>query len=129
MAMRGEESSYRCSSFQRRLESSSFHQGAYMPKRFYVYILASDRNGTLYIGMSSNWQRRITEHKEHFLKGFTDKYNVTKLVWIEEHASFSSAATRESQLKAWQRKWKLRLIEELNPDWEDLTEKQDFIIS
>jgi putative endonuclease len=100
-----------------------------MPKCFYVYILASQRNGTLYIGMTSNLQRRLTEHKEHLLYGFTNKYDVTKLVYIERHDTFDIAVTREKQLKTWQRKWKMRLIEEMNPDWEDLTEKKDFIIS
>jgi putative endonuclease len=100
-----------------------------MPKHFYVYMLASQRNGTLYIGMTSNWQRRITEHKEHLRKGFTETYDVTKLVYIERHETFDVAVTREKQLKTWQRKWKMRLIEEMNPDWEDLTEKKDFVIS
>ena len=99
-----------------------------MPKHFFVYILTNKPNGTLYIGMTSNWQRRLTEHKEHLLKGFTDKYNLTKLVYIEKHYSFSSAATRETQMKTWPRPGKIRLIEEMNPDWEDLAEKQDFFI-
>jgi putative endonuclease len=97
-------------------------------KQFYVYILANQRNGTLYIGMTSDWQRRITEHKEHRIKGFTDKYNVTMLVYIERHATFEVAAKRESQLKAWHRQWKLELIEAMNPEWEDLTEKKGFHI-
>ena len=98
-----------------------------MPKHFYVYILASDRNGTLYTGMTSNMSRRMMEHKEHILKGFTDKYSVTKLVWAERHESFISAATREKQIKTWQRKWKLRIIEELNPDWKDLAEERGYV--
>jgi len=93
-----------------------------MPKQFYVYILASERNGTLYTGMTSNIQRRVTEHKQHATKGFTDKYNVTRLVYLEQHDTFINAATREKQIKTWQRKWKLRLIEEQNPNWDDLTE-------
>ena len=99
-----------------------------MPKHFYVYILASSRNGTLYTGMTSNLPRRIAEHKEHFLQGFTDKYNVTKLVYAERHETFESAATREKQIKTWQRKWKLRLIEELNPEWKDLAEEGGFLM-
>ena len=100
-----------------------------MAKYFYVYILASSRNGTLYTGMTSNWQKRMTEHKEHQVAGFTDTYDITRLVYIERHETFNAAATRESQIKAWHRKWKIRLIQELNPEWEDLTEKQDFCIS
>jgi len=99
-----------------------------MPKHFYVYILASQRNGTLYIGMTSNWQRRMEEHKQHLVKGFTDTYNVTRLVYIERHDTFDVAVHREKQLKEWQRKWKLELIEKMNPDWEDLTEKKDFAL-
>jgi len=98
-----------------------------MPKNFYVYILASQRNGTLYIGMTSNLPKRMEEHKQHYVKGFTDKYNVTMLVYAEPHDTFISAATREKQLKTWQRKWKLRLIEEFNPEWRDLSEDEDFI--
>ena len=98
-----------------------------MPKRFYVYILASGRNGTLYTGMTSNLPRRIMEHKQHILKGFTDKYNVTRLVYAERYETFASAVTREKQIKAWQRKWKLRLIEELNPDWKDLAEESGYV--
>ena len=99
-----------------------------MAKKYYVYILASKRNGTLYIGMTANWQQRIEQHRKHLVEGFTDKHDVTRLVYIERHEDFNSAATRETQLKTWQRKWKLRLIEELNPDWEDLAEKADFYI-
>jgi putative endonuclease len=98
-----------------------------MPNSFYVYILASGRNGTLYTGMTSNLPRRIMEHKQHILKGFTDKYNVTRLVYAERHETFASAVTREKQIKAWQRKWKLRLIEELNPDWKDLAEESGYV--
>ncbi len=98
-----------------------------MPKHFYVYILASGKNGTLYTGMTSNLPRRIMEHKQHILKGFTDNYNVTKLVFAERHETFASAATREKQIKTWQRKWKLRLIEELNPEWKDLAEESGYV--
>jgi len=98
-----------------------------MPKCFFVYILASSRNGTLYIGMTSNLARRIEEHKNHTLKGFTDMYNVTKLVYAEKHDTFISAATREKQLKTWKRQWKLRIIEELNPEWKDLAEEDGYM--
>jgi len=77
--------------------------------------------------MTSNLSRRIMEHKQHLLEGFTDKYDVTRLVWAERHETFASAATREKQIKTWQRKWKLRLIEELNPEWMDLAEESGFI--
>jgi putative endonuclease len=99
-----------------------------MPKKFCVYILANGKYGTTYIGMTSDWRRRIEEHKKHLIKGFTYRYNITKLVYIEFHQNFSSAATRENQLKDWHRQWKIRLIEEQNPDWEDLAEKEDFRI-
>ena len=91
-----------------------------MPKVFYVYIMSSKRNGTLYTGMTSNLSKRITEHKSHAVKGFTEEYDVTMLVWAERHETFISAVTREKQIKSWQRAWKLRLIEELNPEWKDL---------
>ena len=95
-------------------------------RKFHVYILASDRNGTLYIGVTGDIQHRIIAHKEHTFKGFTDKYNVTKLVYIEQFDTFEQAAMREKQLKKWKRSWKKRIIEELNPEWEDLSEKNDF---
>ena len=91
-------------------------------RSFYVYILASKPNGTLYIGVTGNLLRRMEEHKGHLLEGFTSKYNVTKLVYAERYDTFLDAVTREKQLKAWQRKWKLKLIEEQNPNWEDLSE-------
>jgi putative endonuclease len=99
-----------------------------MPKHFYVYILASKRNGTLYTGMTSNIQKRLTEHKEHQVHGFTDKYDVTRLVYIEHHETFESAVRREKQVKTWQRAWKLRLIEEQNPDWKDLAESGSYFL-
>jgi putative endonuclease len=89
---------------------------------FYVYILASQRNGTLYIGSTDDLWRRATEHKAHSLGGFTAKYDVTRLVWFEEHETRESAFIRERRMKEWRRVWKLRLIEEGNPDWRDLFE-------
>jgi putative endonuclease len=89
-------------------------------KEYYVYILASQRNGTLYIGVTNNLPRRIWEHKQNLVEGFTKKYNVHILVWFELTSSIESAIEREKQLKHWNRKWKLRLIEESNPHWEDL---------
>ncbi len=85
-----------------------------------VYILASRRNGTLYIGVTSNLRQRIWEHKNDVAEGFTKKYGVHTLVFYELHASMVDAITREKQLKKWNRAWKLRLIEERNPDWRDL---------
>ena len=91
-----------------------------MDKQFYVYILASKRNGTLYTGMSSNLTQRVWQHKNNSVEGFTDKYNVKKLVYYEVYENAESAITRERQIKKWRRKWKLRLIEEQNPNWEEL---------
>ena len=91
-----------------------------MNKKFYVYILASRRNGTLYSGMSSNLVKRAWEHKNNMVEGFSDRYNVKNLVYFEVHDSAESAIIREKQIKKWRRKWKLRLIEEQNPEWEDL---------
>ena len=91
-------------------------------RRYYVYILASQRNGTLYIGVTSNLVRRVLEHKNDILKGFTSKYHVHKLVHYEQCEMVDSAIQREKQLKAWHRNWKIRLIEETNPEWRDLYE-------
>ena len=88
---------------------------------FYVYLLASKRNGTLYIGMTDDLVRRMLEHHEGALPGFTKKYGVKLLVWFEEHTSRELAFRRERQMKKWNRKWKLQLIEASNPEWRDLT--------
>ncbi len=87
---------------------------------FYVYILASQRNGTLYVGMTDDIVRRIWQHREGIAAGFTKHYNVKMLVWYEQHPSRESAFTRERQTKKWNRAWKLRAIEDFNPDWCDL---------
>lgn len=89
-------------------------------KQFAVYILASQRNGTLYTGMTSNLPQRIWQHKNHITKGFTADHNVTTLVWFEPHETAESAITREKQVKKWNRDWKLQLIEKTNPNWQDL---------
>ena len=89
-------------------------------KQYWVYILCSKRNGTLYVGVTNNLLRRIHEHKEHLIPGFTKKYNVTKLVHIEECSTIDEAIHREKCIKKWNRQWKLRLIEENNPQWNDL---------
>ena len=86
----------------------------------YVYILASRTNGTLYIGVTSDLARRVREHKEGHVDGFTSRYGVTRLVYVETHPRVTDAIRREKQLKNWQRAWKLALIERDNPDWRDL---------
>jgi putative endonuclease len=85
-----------------------------------VYILASKRNGTLYIGVTSDLVKRIWEHKNNMVDAFTKRYNVHQLVWYELHESMESAITREKRLKNWKRKWKLELIERRNPKWIDM---------
>jgi putative endonuclease len=91
-----------------------------MDKQPAVYILASKRNGTLYVGVTSNLVKRVWEHKNDVADGFTKRYGVHQLVWFEMHGSMESAITREKRLKEWKRGWKLGLIEESNPDWQDL---------
>jgi len=85
-----------------------------------VYILASKKNGTLYIGVTSDLVKRIWEHKNNLVEGFTKRYDVHHLVWYELHEEMASAIERERNLKEWKRSWKLRLIESSNPDWQDL---------
>jgi putative endonuclease len=85
-----------------------------------VYILASKMNGTLYIGVTSNLPQRIWQHKNHLADGFTKKYDVTRLVFFEQHLTMESAIAREKQLKRWKRDWKIELIESKNPEWIDL---------
>jgi putative endonuclease len=85
-----------------------------------VYILASKRNGTLYIGVTSDLVKRIWEHKNNMVEGFTKRYGIHHLVWYELHDSMESAIEREKRLKEWKRVWKLDLIETSNPDWQDL---------
>ena len=87
---------------------------------YYVYILASKRNGTLYVGVTSNLVKRVYEHKNDLIEGFTEKYGVHRLVYYEQSEDVKSAIEREKRLKAWKRQWKLRLIEEMNPEWNDL---------
>lgn len=87
-----------------------------------VYILASQRNGTLYTGVTSDLVKRVWEHKNDLADGFTKKYGVHMLVYFELHGDMMAAITREKQVKKWNRKWKLRLIEEKNPQWKDLYE-------
>ena len=89
-------------------------------KIFYVYIIASKRNGTLYVGVTRNLLKRISEHKSNLIDGFTKKYCVHKLVYYEDTDYFQAAVTREKQIKKWNRKWKLELIEKFNPEWKYL---------
>ncbi len=85
-----------------------------------VYLLANDRNGTLYVGVTSNLVQRIWQHREHLADGFTKEHGVTRLVWFEMHATMEGAIMREKQLKKWNRAWKVRLIEQANPYGNDL---------
>jgi putative endonuclease len=93
-----------------------------MAKQFYVYILASKPNGTLYTGVTSNLIQRVWQHKNDVIQGFTRKYNVKTLVYYEVHENAESALTREKKIKRWRRAWKLGLIENSNPEWRDLYE-------
>jgi len=88
-----------------------------------VYILASKRNGTLYIGVTSDLVKRIWEHRNNMVEGFTKRYSVHHLVWYELHESMESAIQREKRLKEWKRVWKLELIESINSNWQDLYHK------
>lgn len=89
---------------------------------YFVYLLASRRHGTLYLGVTSDLLRRVWEHKNKVVPGFTTKYGVDRLVWFEAHGDVAAAITREKQLKKWRRDWKIALIEAENPDWRDLYE-------
>jgi putative endonuclease len=93
-----------------------------MAKQFYVYILASKPNGTLYTGVTSNLIQRVWQHKHDVIQGFTRKYNVKTLVYYEVHENAESALKREKRIKRWRRAWKLGLIENSNPEWRDLYE-------
>jgi putative endonuclease len=92
-----------------------------MDAPFFVYMLASKRNGTLYVGVTNNLVRRIAEHKAKLVPGFTRKYGVDLLVYFEAFDSILEARAREHAMKRWRRAWKIELIEKLNPDWRDLT--------
>ena len=91
-----------------------------------VYILASQRNGTLYIGVTSDLPGRIHQHRSGTIEGFSKRYDVKTLVWYEVHDEMEAAIRREKQLKKWERAWKLRLIEDGNPEWRDLAEDLGF---
>jgi len=89
-------------------------------KQFFVYILCSKRNGTLYTGVTSDLIKRVYEHKNKLADGFTKKYGVHRLIWYEMHDAAETAIPREKQIKKWNRAWKLEVIEQMNPDWKDL---------
>ena len=88
--------------------------------QYFVYILASKRNGTLYIGVTNNLLERVDQHKNNLIGGFTKKYDVHNLVYYEAYKNIGDAIAREKSMKKWKRKWKLELIESSNPNWEDL---------
>ena len=94
-----------------------------MKPRFFIYILANQRRGVLYVGVTNNLPRRVWEHKTKVVPGFTRAYGVIRLVYFEEHASILEARERERALKRRRRAWKFKLIEELNPDWRDLADE------
>jgi putative endonuclease len=91
-----------------------------MEKASYVYIMASGRYGTLYTGVTSNLIRRVWEHREGLVDGFTKEYGVKQLVWFEQDTDVYAAITREKQIKSWRREWKINLIQKTNPLWRDL---------
>jgi putative endonuclease len=90
-------------------------------KQGFVYIMANRKNGTLYVGMTSNLLRRDFEHKNNILKGFTKKHGVHRLVYYEVHDSIEAAISREKHIKKWNRAWKIELVEKFNPTWKDLS--------
>ncbi len=94
-----------------------------MRKRGYVYFLASRKNGTLYVGVTSNLTLRVEQHKQGTASAFTRRYGVNRLVYFEEHELITDAIQRESNIKHWPRAWKVHLIESVNPSWNDLTEE------
>jgi putative endonuclease len=91
-----------------------------MEKLSYVYIMASGLYGTLYIGVTSDLIRRVWQHRQEVVEGFTKEYGVKKLVWFEQHADICAAITREKHIKKWRRDWKVELIQKTNPLWRDL---------
>ena len=91
-------------------------------KRYFVYVLTNNSNEVLYIGVTGNLKRRIYEHQNKLVKGFTEKYNLNKLIYFEETIDVHCAISREKQLKNWHREWKINLINDSNPNWSDLSE-------
>ncbi|RJP59456.1 MAG: GIY-YIG nuclease family protein [Ignavibacteriales bacterium] len=93
-----------------------------MLKQYYLYIM-TNKSRTLYTGVTNDLNRRVYEHKQKLIKGFTSKYNITKLVYYEEYNDINDAIRREKQIKGWSRKKKIELIESINPEWKDLSEE------
>jgi len=91
-----------------------------LTKTYFVYLLASRRNGTLYVGVTNDLVRRLWEHKQKVVPGFTKTHDVDRLVWFEVHNSIEAAITREKQIKRWKRDWKIDLFQDSNPRWDDL---------
>jgi len=94
-----------------------------MERQFYIYIMANKRNGTIYIGVTNDLARRVYEHREGLVKGFTSRYGLKSMVYYEVFDSVSLAIQRETSLKRWPRRWKLALIEKANPQWKDLVDE------
>jgi putative endonuclease len=117
-AVRVNDANRRKQSFPRKRES----MGGPMSRQYYVYILASKPNGTLYIGMTNNVARRVWQHRQGLVEGFTKRYTVHRLVHCETFARPIDAIQREKRLKKWNRAWKIQLIESANPEWKDLYE-------
>ncbi|UOY07430.1 GIY-YIG nuclease family protein [Muricauda sp. SCSIO 64092] len=90
--------------------------------QYYIYILTNHKNGTLYIGMSNDLERRVFEHKNKLIEGFTKKYGLNRLVYFEVYQYVNDAILREKRIKKWKRQWKIELIEEENPEWDDLAQ-------
>ena len=97
-------------------------------KEYFVYIVTNKSNKVLYIGVTNNLERRMFEHKNKMINGFTKKYNLTKLVYFEETSDVRSAIEREKQLKNWHRDWKIKLITDFNREWKDLSVEKDEIL-
>lgn len=91
-------------------------------RRYWVYMMASQKNGTLYIGVTNDLSRRAYQHRVKAVEGFTKRYGVSMLVWYEEYGDIHEAIAREKMMKRWERAWKVKLIEEMNPDWRDIYE-------
>lgn len=98
----------------------AFGRNPFMENQYYIYLLASKKNGTLYVGVTNNLLKRVWEHKQDLVDGFTKRYKVHTLVYFEYCQDVQAALWREKRLKIWKRSWKIRLIQSMNPDWNDL---------
>jgi len=96
--------------------------------QYFVYILTDSKNHTLYIGVTNNLERRMMEHKSKVVKGFSKKYNCTRLIYFEDYKYVTEAIYREKQLKAWKRQWKINLVNQINPAWQDLSSGWDLCL-